>query len=156
MINNSKGYTCRKQNQIQSKCFDIAKVSLHVTILYHHAVEVVDGIAAALWLLLHLRIQFMISNFQLLKVTSKGVEELEEPLTNDYSCHYPRGSDVLKEDFCLRENVHDTTYTFDTKRVAVLNAARIHYICFELKADSKKKTIYKFSLVEHEEIIAST
>jgi len=35
----SEGYTCREY-------FYIAKVSLHVTILYHHAVEAVDGFAS--------------------------------------------------------------------------------------------------------------
>jgi len=40
----SEGYTCRKQDEIQSEYFDVAKVSLHVAILYRHAVEAVDGI----------------------------------------------------------------------------------------------------------------
>ena len=96
-------------------------------------------------------------DFYLLKVTSKGVEELEEPLTDDYSCHYPRCSAVLKGHFFLRENVHDMTYTLDTKRVAVVYAATVRHICNELTAKKKaqKKTIYKLSLVQHEEIIAS-
>ena len=40
----SEGYTCRKQDKIQSEYYYVAKVSLHVTILYHHAVEAVDGV----------------------------------------------------------------------------------------------------------------
>lgn len=40
----SEGYTCRSQDETQSEYFDVAKVSLHVTILYRHATEVNDGI----------------------------------------------------------------------------------------------------------------
>ena len=40
----SEGYTCRQQDEIQSEHFDIAKVSLHVIILYRRAVEAVDGV----------------------------------------------------------------------------------------------------------------
>ena len=49
-------------------------------------------------------------DFYLLKVASNGVEELEEPMTDDYSCQYPNGSAVLKGHF-LRENLQDRTYT---------------------------------------------
>ncbi|XP_022801267.1 uncharacterized protein LOC111338965 [Stylophora pistillata] len=42
----SEGYTCRQQDEIQSEYFDVAKVSLHVTILHRHAVEEVDGVAS--------------------------------------------------------------------------------------------------------------
>ena len=42
--NYSGGYACRQQDEIQSEYFDIAKVSLHVTILHCHAVEAVDGV----------------------------------------------------------------------------------------------------------------
>ena len=38
----SEGYSCRQLDKIQSEYFDVAKVSLHVTILYHHAVEDFD------------------------------------------------------------------------------------------------------------------
>ena len=47
----------------------------------------------------------------LLKVTSESVEELEEPLTDDYSFHYLRGSAVPKQHFFLRENITDMTYS---------------------------------------------
>ena len=36
-------YSCRQQDELQSEYFDVAKVSLHITILYRHAVESVDG-----------------------------------------------------------------------------------------------------------------
>ena len=39
----SEGYSCRQQDELQSEYFDVAKVSLHITILYRHAVEFVDG-----------------------------------------------------------------------------------------------------------------
>ena len=40
----SEGYSCRQQDEVQSEYFHVAKVSLHITILYQHAVEDVDGI----------------------------------------------------------------------------------------------------------------
>jgi hypothetical protein len=39
----SEGYSCRQQDELQSEYFDVAKVSLHITILYRHAVESIDG-----------------------------------------------------------------------------------------------------------------
>lgn len=43
----SEGYACRQQDEIQSEHFDVAKVSLHVTILYCHAARATDGVASA-------------------------------------------------------------------------------------------------------------
>ena len=43
-IHDYSGYTCRKQNETQSEYFDVAKVSLHVSIVYRHAAEATDGI----------------------------------------------------------------------------------------------------------------
>ena len=42
----SEGYSCRQQDELQSEYFDVAKVSLHITILYRHAVESMDGRAS--------------------------------------------------------------------------------------------------------------
>ena len=39
----SEGYSCRQQDELQSEYFDVAKVSLHITIPYRHAVESIDG-----------------------------------------------------------------------------------------------------------------
>ena len=39
----SEGYSCRQQDELQSEYFDVAKVSLHITILYRHAVESIDS-----------------------------------------------------------------------------------------------------------------
>lgn len=96
-------------------------------------------------------------DFYLLKVTSEGVEELEEPLTDDYSCHYPSGSAVLKGHFFLRENITDMTYTLDINRLAVVYAATVRHICSELSVKKRRQTkpIYKLSLAQHEEIISS-
>ena len=38
--NYSEGYSCRQQDELQY--LDVAKVSLHITIPYRHAVEFVD------------------------------------------------------------------------------------------------------------------
>lgn len=70
-------------------------------------------------------------DFFLLKVTSDDVEELEKPLTDDYHCHYPSGSAVLKGHFFLRENLQDMTYTIDAKRVAMVYAGTVCAICTE-------------------------
>ena len=40
----SEGHTCWSQDKTQSEYFDVAKVSLHVTILYRHSTEKNDGI----------------------------------------------------------------------------------------------------------------
>lgn len=39
----SESYCCRQKDEIQSKYFDIAQVSLHISVVYHHAVDSVDG-----------------------------------------------------------------------------------------------------------------
>lgn len=39
----SEGYSCCQQDKLQSEYFDVANVSLHITILYRHAVESIDG-----------------------------------------------------------------------------------------------------------------
>ena len=48
------------------------------------------------------------------------------------------------------------TYTLDKKRVAAVFAATVRHICSDLAVKKRnKKTIYKLSLMQHEEIIAS-
>lgn len=42
--NYSEGYACRKQDETQSEYFDVAKVSLRVSILYRHAIEATDRV----------------------------------------------------------------------------------------------------------------
>ena len=95
-------------------------------------------------------------DFYLMKVTSDGVEQLSENFTDDYQCHYYRGMEILKGHFYLRDNIHDMTYTLDKKRVAVVFAATARHICSDLAVKKRnKKSIYKLSLMQHEEIIAS-
>lgn len=94
-------------------------------------------------------------DFYLLQVTSEGVEELQNDMTDDYLNEYPRGSNVLKGHFFLRENLHDMTYTLDTNRLAVVHAATVRLICSSANKRNKRKHVYKLPLVQHEEIIAS-
>ena len=42
----SEGYACRQQDETQSEYFDVAKVSLHITILHRHAIEATDGVTS--------------------------------------------------------------------------------------------------------------
>ena len=83
--------------------------------------------------------------------------ELEKPITDDYSCHYPSGSSVLKGHFCLRENLQDMTYTLDTKREAIVYTRTVHAICTDLsvKKKNRNKPVYKLSMQQHEEIMGS-
>lgn len=95
-------------------------------------------------------------DFYLLKVTSEGVEELESNFTDDYQVTALRGEQVLKGNFYLRDNIHDMTFTLDTKHTAVVYAATVRHICGELTVKKKgRKMIHKLPLRENEEIIAS-
>lgn len=96
-------------------------------------------------------------DFYLLKMTLDGMEELEEPLTDDCSCHYPSGSAVRKGHSFLTENLQDLTYTLDTKSIAVAHAGTVRAVCTDLsvKKKSQNKAIYKLSMQQHEEIIGS-
>ena len=38
----SEDYSCRQQDELHSEYFHVVKVSLHITILFHHEVESVD------------------------------------------------------------------------------------------------------------------
>lgn len=92
----------------------------------------------------------------ILKVTSEGIEELDSNYTDDYHCTALRGEQVIKENFYLRNNIHDMNFTFDEKRTAIMYAATVRHICGELPAKQKgRKPIYKLPLKEKEEIIAS-
>ena len=42
----SEGYSCCQQDELQTENFDVANVSLHITILYRHAVKSVEGKAS--------------------------------------------------------------------------------------------------------------
>lgn len=91
----------------------------------------------------------------LLKVTSEGVEELDNNYTDDYHT-VSRGEQVIRGNFYLRDNIHDMTFTLDVKYMAVVYAATVHHISGELPEKKKgRKTIYKLQLRENEETIAS-
>ena len=51
-----------------------------------------------------------------MKVRSDGVIELDEPITDDYGCTFPRGSSGLKGFFFVRENIIDMTYKLDKNK----------------------------------------
>ena len=41
-----KEYACRQHDETQSEYFDVAKVSLHVTILHRHAIQATDAVTS--------------------------------------------------------------------------------------------------------------
>ena len=95
-------------------------------------------------------------DFYLLRVSSDGVEELDETIIDDYGSQYYAGHQVLRGHFYLRENIHDMTFSLDTTRMAIVYAATVRHICGDLKQKGKKKKpIYKLSLEQNEDIIAS-
>ena len=95
-------------------------------------------------------------DFYLLRVSSDGVEELDETIMDDYGSQYYAGHQVLRGHFYLRENIHDMTFSLDTKWMAIVYAATVRHICSDFKQKGKKKKlIYKLSLGQNEDIIAS-
>ena len=54
-------------------------------------------------------------DFYLLKVTSDGVEELTANETDGYGKLFSECHRVLQGLFYLRDNIHDMTFTLDTK-----------------------------------------
>jgi len=89
----------------------------------------------------------------LLKVTSDGVIELGEPVTDDYRCSFPRGSSGLKGFFFVRENIIDMSYKLDKKKTPFVPPGSVRHLCWELQ--KKRNNIYKVALIVNEEIIAS-
>ena len=71
-------------------------------------------------------------DFSLLKVTSEGVEELDENYTDNYEFTGLRGTQVLKGHFYLRDNIHDMTFTLDENRTAVVYASTVRQICGDI------------------------
>ena len=95
-------------------------------------------------------------DFYLLKLTSEGVEELDENYTDDYEFTALRGTRGLKGHFYLRDYIHDMTFTLDENRTAVVYASTVRQICGEIPCKKRgRKYIYKLPLKESEEIIAS-
>ena len=95
-------------------------------------------------------------DFYLLKLTSEGVEELDENYTDDYEFTALRGTQVLKGHFYLGDNIHDMTFTPDENRTAVVYTSTVRQICGDIPCKKRgQKYIYKLPLKENEEIIAS-
>ena len=92
-------------------------------------------------------------DYYLMKVTSDGVIELDEPITDDYGCTFPRGSSGLKGFFFVRDNMIDMTYKLDKNKTAFVLAGTVRHLCGELQ--KKRNNIYKVPLTVNEEIIAS-
>ena len=91
-------------------------------------------------------------DYYLLKVTSYGVVELDEAMTDDYGSSFPKGSIGLRGNFYIRENLIDMTYKLDETRSAFVLSATIRHLCGELKR--KRKNIFQVPLTVNEEIIA--
>ncbi|KAK2564370.1 G2/M phase-specific E3 ubiquitin-protein ligase, partial [Acropora cervicornis] len=81
----------------------------------------------------------------LLKVTSDGVIELGEPVTDDYRCSFPRGSSGLKGFFFVRENIIDMSYKLDKKKTPFVPPGSVRHLCWELQ--KKRNNIYKVALI---------
>ena len=91
--------------------------------------------------------------YYLMKVTSEGVVELNEPTTDDYGSTFPMGSPGLKGHFFVRENIIDMTYKLDRNKTAFVLAGTVRHVCGDLQ--KKRNNIYKVPLAVNEEIIAS-
>lgn len=92
-------------------------------------------------------------DYYLMKVTSDGVVELDEPTTDDYGCTFPRGFLGLEGYSFVRDNIIDMTYKLDKSKTAFVLAGTVRHICGELQ--KCRNNIYKVPLTVNEEIIAS-
>lgn len=94
-------------------------------------------------------------DYYLLHVTSDGVVDLEDPTTDDNGQTYHRGASVLFGHYYLRHNLIDMTYTLD-KKLTICYAGTVRHICGVLEQSrSQRKPIYKLSIFQHEDILAS-
>ena len=91
--------------------------------------------------------------YYLWKVTSNGLVELEEAVTDDYGCTFPRGSVGLRGNFFIRDNIIDMTYKLVVKKSVFVLAGTVRHVCGELKR--KRNNINKVPVDVTEEIIAS-
>ena len=91
-------------------------------------------------------------DYYLLKVTSYGVVELDEAMTDDYGSSFPKGSIGLRGNFYISENLIDVTYKLDETKSAFVLSAMIRHLCHKLKR--KRKNIFQVPLIVKEEIIA--
>ena len=94
-------------------------------------------------------------DYYLLKITSDGVEELTAPFTDDYGLTFGPGFHILKGHFLIRENLIDMSYKLDDKRLAAVHAATVRHICGELAKTKGRRPVFKISIEQNEEIMAS-
>ena len=94
-------------------------------------------------------------DYYLLKITSDGVEELTAPFTDDYGLTFGPGFHILKGHFLIRENLIDMSYKLDDKRLAAVHAATVRHICGELAKTKGRRPVFKISIAQNEEIMAS-
>ena len=86
-------------------------------------------------------------DFYLLKLTSEGVEELDENYTDDYEFTALTGTQALKGHFYLRDNIRDMTFTLKENRTAVVYASTVRQICGDIPCKKRgRKYIYKLPL----------
>ena len=64
--------------------------------------------------------------------------ELEDAMTDEYGCIFPRGSVGLKGNFYIRENIIDMTYKLDQRRTAFVMAGTVQHICGDLTKETKQ------------------
>lgn len=67
-------------------------------------------------------------DYNLLKVISSGVEEVESYFTDDYGLMFGPGSRILKRKFFLRENLIDLTHRLGEERLAAVHASTIRQV----------------------------
>ena len=95
-------------------------------------------------------------DYYLLKVTSDGVVELLEDVTDDYGSVYTTGQEVLKGNFFLRDNLIDMTYRLEECKVAIVHAATVRHICCDLHVVKRgRKSVFRVPVDLSEEILAS-
>lgn len=91
--------------------------------------------------------------YYLLKVTSDGITELEEDVTDDYGSSFQKNTPVLKGHFFVRENLIDMTYRIEERKRAHVLPGTVRHICGDLKR--KRRGIFQVPVQVNDEIIAS-
>ena len=93
-------------------------------------------------------------DYFLVKVTSNGVQILNDQTNGDYGSSFNKGSRVLYGNFFVRESLIDMTFKLDDTKTAIVFAATVWYVCADL-LPKRGTQVYKVPLNLHEEILAS-
>ena len=91
--------------------------------------------------------------YNLLKVTSDGIIEMEEDFTDDYGSSFEKNTAILIGHFFVRENLIDMTFRLEKRKLALVLPATVRHICEDLK--EKKKGIFQVPIEVNDDIIAS-